>query len=269
MDKAIQVENLTFSYCSGPIILQDVSFTLPQGEFLGLIGPNGGGKTTLIKIILGIIATSGKVRIFGLQPQLPQARKQIGYVPQHSSVPKDFPATVADVALMGIKQNSLWRRRRKQAYDKLVHLAQVFALQNILEYPIAEISGGQMRRVFLVRALLREPSLLILDEPLAGVDSSGHSLFFEFLQKLRCERPISILMTSHHVDALRANTDRLMCLNRKVHFCDSANLISGQLIRHTYECELETFYHNREYHIFKNSGCRKNNNGSPHADSNE
>jgi zinc transport system ATP-binding protein len=253
---SIVVENLTFGYYAGREALQNISFNLPRGEFLGLIGPNGGGKTTLLKILLGILPyTRGEVRIFGHQPSSRQARRLVSYVPQHSNVPKDFPGTVRDIIWMGVSSGIWpWRPRDAAHVEKFCQLVAFFDLERIVEAPISEISGGQIRRVLLVRALLREPQLLVLDEPMAGVDSSGNTLFFEFVHKLRQLKQISIIMSSHDVDILRAQAGRLMCLNRVIHFCDSAHLVSDQLLKHTYQCELETFYHNRDYHIFRNPG---------------
>jgi zinc transport system ATP-binding protein len=265
MTDAVSVENLTFGYYPDSQVLEKVSFTLARGQFLGLIGPNGGGKTTLIKILLGILSVKqGRVLVFGNAPQSLRSRARIGYVPQLSNIPKDFPSTVRDVILMGVEGKWLtWRKRRTYYEERMAELASFFVLEKILTTPIGEISGGQTRRVLLVRALLRNPDLLILDEPMAGVDSSGNSLFFDFIQRLKETNQTSILMSSHDVETLRARADRLICLNKVVHFCDSAHLISTQLIRHTYQCELETFYHNRNYHIFKNaeSPCQEQEQG--------
>lgn len=259
---AIAVRDLTFGYYPGRVALEKISFALPRGEFLGLIGPNGGGKTTLLKILLGILPyRQGEVSIFGHAPQSRAARSLVSYVPQHSNVPKDFPGTVRDIIWMGTG-NVWWplQRRDHQRDERFRQLVSFFDVGRMLDAPIGEISGGQIRRVLLVRALLREPQLLVLDEPMAGVDSSGNTLFFEFIHKLRQLQQVSIIMSSHDVDILRAQAGRLMCLNRVIHFCDSANLVSDQLLHHTYQCELETFYHNRNYHIFRTPGqtCHEN-----------
>lgn len=260
MSEVILVDKLSFSYYPGVPVLENVGFSVQSGEFLGLIGPNGGGKTTLLKILLGILPVQqGKVKILGVAPHDLRARLAIGYVPQQASVPKNFPATVHDILEMGMEGKRFLWHSIAPYQKKLAALSEAFGLQKLLRVPICEISGGQMRRVFLVRALMREPALLVLDEPMAGVDSSGNILFFDFIHDLCHTNNIALLMTSHDVDILRAKADRLMCLNHVVHFCDSAHLISANLLHHTYNCELETFYHNRDYHIFKTADqpCEK------------
>ncbi len=263
MTPVISVENVSFAFPGASKVLENVSFQLQAGEFIGLIGPNGGGKTTLLKNIIGFLGNyQGKIEILGMNPKAKQARQKMGYVPQVASFPKDFPATVEDIILMGIYgRNPFVFFQSKKFRSELAKITEFLGLEKTLSKPIGEISRGQLRKVLLARALLREPDVLILDEPLAGVDSSGHIRFFEIIHDLQKSKGLSILMSSHHVESLRRHADAIVCLNRKVHFCNSADLITDKLITHTYECELEKFYHNRYFHILPDEkhSCQEEN----------
>jgi len=180
---AIQVENLHFSI-GGHAILKDVNLTLEQREFLAVIGPNGGGKTTLLKLMLGLLRPDrGKIEIFGGRPD--RYSHRIGYVPQHVDSNKRFPISVFDVTLMGRLQPGMKRTahrgKDRTAAEEALRRMEMWEFRN---HRIGELSGGQRQRVFIARALASEPDMLFLDEPTASVDAKGQTEFYNILKTL-------------------------------------------------------------------------------------
>ncbi len=208
-----RLDRVTFSYpgAAAPA-LEDVSLRVESRDFLGVIGPNGGGKTTLLKILLGLLEPGeGTVKVFGRRPS--RVRQRIGYVPQHASIDSSVPATALDVVLMGRLRLSSWgpsfgRAHRDAAEDAL-------ALTGTLELagrPIAELSGGQRQRVLIARALAAEAELLLLDEPTQGVDLHREREVLELLENLNETMPI--VMVSHDVHLVAAHLKSAVCVNR-------------------------------------------------------
>ncbi|MCF6281008.1 MAG: zinc ABC transporter ATP-binding protein ZnuC [Candidatus Polarisedimenticolaceae bacterium] len=184
----------------GRSILQDINLHLGEREILTLIGPNGSGKSSLVRVILGLIsATSGEVNL--------RKNLQVGYMPQHLKIDSLMPLTVSRFLLLGGK------RPQKRVHEVL---SEVGASQ-IINTPIQYISGGEMQRILLARALLREPQLLVLDEPVQGVDINGQLALYQLIQEIRDRYGCSILMISHDLHLVMAATDRVVCLNQ--HIC--------------------------------------------------
>ncbi len=226
------------------VILEDITFCLDEGVFLGLIGPNGGGKTTLLKIIVGLLPpTEGRINVFGRPPQeLADRRLRIGYVPQRPQVDRQFPATALDIVLMGAVQlagplpwfpNSL-RQRAREALERV-------GAADLADRPIGQMSGGQQQRVFLARALVTHPRLLVLDEPTSGLDSHGQQQFLHLLRDLRNDLGLTIIMVSHDVGQLGHYADQIACLNRRLHWHDKAELLTDHIVQHVYSCELDAY----------------------------
>lgn len=216
--KCIEVNNVSFSY-NGQPVLDNISFSVNNGEYLGIIGPNGGGKTTLIKIILGLLKpTTGTVKIFGTDIKEFQEKSLIGYVPQRiSQVASQFPATVKEVIETGrTARIGLFKRYTKDdglAIEKAIEVAGVARLKHRL---IEDLSGGERQRVFIARALSAEPKILILDEPSAGVDLASQEQFYTFIQKLNQELGLTILFISHDIDVVAHEVKCLLCLNKNL-----------------------------------------------------
>ena len=231
---AIEVEHLGFAYGDVPV-LEDVSLQVETGEFLGLVGPNAGGKSTLLKLVLGLLhPQQGRIRVLGRSPK--QARRHIGYVPQYPAFPRDFPIQVLDVVLMGrlglsrslLQQVGAWRGRdREHAQQTLKDVeAGDLAMQ-----PIGALSGGQLQRVLLARALVSEPEILILDEPTANIDQRLEGEIFELLAELK-ER-LTIVVVSHDIGFISSYVSRVACLNRTL-VCHHTEAIDGNLINDLY-----------------------------------
>lgn len=210
---AIAVSNLSFAY-NGHNVLTNVSLDIQQGEYVGVIGPNGGGKTTFLKLVLGLLQpTKGALTLFG-QPSR-KARKfgRIGYVPQRATqFEHRFPATVREVVQSGLSSIPL-QAQKEDAVQKAMEATDIVDIQSKLIY---ELSGGQRQRVFIARCLTTEPRMLLLDEPVTGVDAPSRERFYALLKKLNTENGITILFVTHDVDAIAREVGQVLCLNEKV-----------------------------------------------------
>jgi zinc transport system ATP-binding protein len=217
----IQVDQLNFAY-EAQTILEDVNLSVQAGEFLAIIGPNGGGKTTLLRLLLGLLQpNSGRIEILGAPPK--KARQRIGYVAQDIHINREFPITALDVVLMG-KLAPGWGRhiiRRKDRISAHEALEQM-GMGAYCRHRIGELSGGQRQRVLIARALVTQPKLLFLDEPTASIDAEGQSNFYCLLRELN--REVTIVMVSHDLMVLSSYVKSVACVNRYLHYHDHAEI---------------------------------------------
>src|ERR1700733_1148900 len=177
---AIKSNNLFFQYEETPI-LENVSFVIKQGEFVGIFGPNGGGKTTLLKLLLGFLKPQkGTVEILGESPKV--AREKMGYVPQISHLDRQFPITVLEVVMMGCLDKSPWHSYTEDAKEKAREALQEVDMLDFQNHSFGTLSGGQAQRVLIARALVSKPTILLLDEPTASVDSRAEADIYAFLK---------------------------------------------------------------------------------------
>lgn len=230
VDAVIVAEGLSFSYALAPV-LENVTFSVARGEFLGLVGPNAGGKSTLLKLILGLLEPmAGRLRVLGQPPG--KARKRLGYVPQYPAFARDFPITVTDAVLMGRlgTRPVIWayNAQDRAAVEKSLHEVEAGDLGR---RPLSTLSGGQLQRVLLARALVSDPEILILDEPTANIDHRVEGEIFELLAGLN-ER-MTILVVSHDIAFISGFVSRVACLNRTL-VCHPTGAIEGQVIRDLY-----------------------------------
>lgn len=244
----ISVKNVSFQY-ENQVVLQDINLEIEEGVFIGLIGPNGGGKTTLLKLILGLLKSyKGEIRLFERCPSnLKEIRHQIGYSPQKHNINLDFPISVWEVVLMGlVSKTGLFRRIQKYDKEYSLYLMEKMALIDVKDQPIGQLSGGQQQKVFLARALVSKPRLLILDEPTSSLDTTSQLNFTKLMFNLKKELNLSVIVVSHDVNTLAYNADKIVCLNKIIHFCDKSELLTEEIIKHAYTCELETYKNNRQ-----------------------
>jgi zinc transport system ATP-binding protein len=228
--RVIDIAHVHFAYESVPV-LTDVTLQVQVGEFIGLVGPNGGGKSTLLKLMLGLIKPdSGQVHILGRPPNAVSQR--IGYVPQYPKFPRDFPICVRDVVLMGCLGKHGWFKfNRKQALTTVRRVLIDVAAQDLEQRLIGTLSGGQLQRVLLARALATEPRLLLLDEPTANMDQHIEGELFELLAQLNSR--LTIVVVSHDIAFISRYINRVACLNRTL-VCHTTSCIDGQAVHTLY-----------------------------------
>ena len=212
---AIVFEGVVFGYGRGTV-LDDVNFRVAEGTFTALIGPNGAGKTTMLRLLLGLRRPeAGEVRVFGERPG--SRGHRIGYVPQKTGVPDDFPLTVADVVLMGRYPGMGWGRRPgaedRAAADRALERVDLGA---VAERRFGELSGGQQRRALIARALVSEPRLLLLDEPTAGLDPAAQARFYDTCCTLQRTEGLTLLAASHDVEVVARHADTVLLVDRTV-----------------------------------------------------
>ena len=244
----IKIRDLWFSYNSIPV-LKEVNLTVHRGDFVALLGPNGGGKTTLLKIMLGLLKPQrGNVHV--LDGPAGESSHRIGYMPQHVSFNQSFPISVLDVVLMGrLRSGRGWSRYSRK--DKM-------AAQKALEWVemgetnlrrIGELSGGQQQRVFIARALVDEPEILFLDEPTASVDTKHQTDLFDFLKELN--KTVTIIVVSHDVGIVSSHVKSVACVNQQVFHHDSAE-INEDMLEMAYQCcPVELVAHGLPHRILK------------------
>lgn len=235
----IEIDRVCFGY-GGPLVLEDVSLSVPPGEFLGLVGPNGGGKSTLLKIILGLIEpTAGRVTLLGRRPT--QARRAVGYVPQHPVFPRDFPITVEDAVLLGRIGRTRWWGGFPAVDRPIARKAmRETEVGDLAGRSLATLSGGQLQRVLIAQALASEPRVLLLDEPTANIDLRVESDIYSLLKHLSAR--LTIVVVSHDVGFISQYVTRVACLNRTL-LCHQTDAITGQTIEALYGTPVRMIHH--------------------------
>lgn len=242
----IEVEDVSLRYNENPV-LEHVSFSVKTGEYLGIIGPNGGGKTTLLKIIIGLLKPdAGKVKIFGQEIENFRERYQIGYVPQRAAQEEFyFPATVEEIVRSGrTARLGLFKRfgtEDSKAIENAMEIAGVAGYRGRL---IGRLSGGERQRVLIARALAGEPRILILDEPAGGVDIVSQERFYSFLLYLNREVGITIIFVSHDVGVIADEVNTVLCLNHRL-ICHGPpeNFIKEEFLEKVYGRKVTSVLH--------------------------
>jgi len=237
--KVIRVEDVWVHYDGVPV-LENVNLSVEESDFLGIIGPNGGGKTTLLKVILGLITpTRGRVSVLGRVPE--RSRHEVGYVSQHNLFDRDFPVSVWEVVLMGrLGRNRLFRSYRREDKMLVQGVLQTVGMLDYQNQQIGKLSGGEQQRVFIARALVSEPKVLLLDEPTASVDSTMQTEFYELLADLK--KRMAIVLVSHDISAISIYVDKIACLNRKLYYHGSKE-IGPEILEATYKCPVQMIAH--------------------------
>ncbi|NOR26508.1 MAG: ATP-binding cassette domain-containing protein [Desulforhopalus sp.] len=232
----VQIDDLYFYY-NGQEVLKDINLTVNKGDFVSIIGPNGGGKTTLLKLILGLLTPSrGTVKIKGKTPA--KNGTVIGYVPQVINHNLNFPASAMDVVLMGKYdpgKRFMFRNKRKDRQEALEALAQL-GMADYAGRKITDLSGGQRQRVLIARALVTHPELLVLDEPTASLDTKGQNDFFSLLKELN--RELTILVVTHDLLIVSSYAKSIACVNKRLHYHQTVGS-TGDLMEAYYSCSVE------------------------------
>jgi zinc transport system ATP-binding protein len=239
MTPLIELKGITAGY-DGQTVLNQVNLSIHEGDFIGIIGPNGGGKTTLLKVILGLLKPySGKVSYAVSKQNL------FGYLPQNSRIDQRFPINVTEVVLSGLMSEKGLYKNYTKSDKQLAHaLLDKYGLKEHKESAIGELSGGQMQRVFLCRAIISNPRILMLDEPMTYVDSQFEKEFYSILEELN--KTLSIVMVSHDLGTICSYVKSIACVNRELHYHHS-NLITNEQLQ-AYNCPIELLTHGQVPH---------------------
>lgn len=242
MTDAVTIADVSFSY-SGPPVLERVNLTIPEGEFLGLVGPNGSGKSTLLKLILGILdPQQGSIRIFGEHPE--RGRGRIGYMPQMTRFARDFPITVEETVLLGrLGKTSAFGFYRKKDREFARRAMDEVEVTHLRKRPIGTLSGGQLQRVLIARALAGEPDMLILDEPTSNIDMRMEEDIFDLLQTLN--KRVTILVVSHDIGFISQYIHRVACLNRTLQVHQTTE-ITHDILQSLYDHPVHMVAHKHE-----------------------
>ncbi|HIV74801.1 MAG TPA: metal ABC transporter ATP-binding protein [Candidatus Pseudogracilibacillus intestinigallinarum] len=219
-DTVIRLENISYQYEAKPV-LENVNLEIKRGDFMGLVGPNGGGKTTLIKIILGLLKPdTGKVFLLDQPIDHFHDWNRIGFVSQKANTfNKGFPATVYEVVALDLTAKiGYFKFFRKKEKEKILAAIDAVDMGAYTYQNIGNLSGGQQQRVFIARALVNEPELLILDEPTVGVDHQNVARFYDLLHKLNIENNLTLLLVTHDTGAMTEHATNIVCLNKTLHF---------------------------------------------------
>ena len=240
MNPVINIDNVSFTYTREPV-LKNVSLAIADEEFLGIVGPNAGGKSTLIKLILGLIEPdSGTIKVLDQSPD--ESRSHIGYVPQYPTFSRrDFPINVRDTVLMGRLGISNWYGGYSREDHNIAKDA-MYAVEvlDIADRPIGSLSGGQLQRVLIARALACKPEILILDEPTANIDMRVEEDIFGLLKQYNDH--MTIIVVSHDIGFISGYVDRVACLNQTL-VCHTTAEISGKTIEELYGLPVKMIHH--------------------------
>jgi len=241
----LSIKNLYAGY-EHETILQDVNLEVFSTDFIGLIGPNGGGKSTLLKVILGLLPPQrGDVRVLGMTPK--QGRRFIGYVPQFVESDRDFPISVWETVSLGLVSGwSPFRRFTKQETSRIEEALEVVGISNLRRKPMGELSGGQRQRVFIARALVSDPKILLLDEPTASIDPNVTQDVYDLLGRLN-ER-MAILLITHDMMAISSYTKTIACLNRKLIYHNGKEL-TPEMLDSAYGCPVDLIAHGLPHRV--------------------
>jgi len=238
---AVNVEHL-YVIKEGKTILEDINLKVYEGEIVAVVGPNGGGKTTFLKTLLGLVEpTKGKVEIFNLPPKEAVKKHLIGYIPQRVNFKRDSCLSALDVVLLGMYYLKLPKEEKiKRALESL----KLFGVDHLKDRRFSDLSGGQQQRVNLARVVAAEPKLLLLDEPTTGIDFSGQQTFYEQIKKLRDKKGFTVIMVTHDVGVVWQYVDKAVCINRKLHYHGEPQaILKPEILKLVYGTEMVPLYH--------------------------
>ncbi|MFA7407467.1 MAG: ABC transporter ATP-binding protein [Anaerolineaceae bacterium] len=242
----VEIKNLYAGY-QYEMILEDINLTIEQDDFIGLIGPNGGGKTTLLRVILGLLQPkSGSIAVMGEKPE--KGRRRIGYVPQFAEYDTEFPISVRNVVRMGRLSSQRLFKPYSTEDDRVVD--ERLAWVDMLEYQdraVRELSGGQRQRVYIARALTTNPALLVLDEPTISVDIEARTQIYELLHKINQEG-VTIFLVTHDLNVISSYVKTIGCLNRKLHY-HGEKQITDEMLQSTYGCPVDLIAHGLPHRV--------------------
>jgi len=242
----VEIRDLSIKYPNGVMALEGINVDVNERDLIALIGPNGAGKSTLLKVILGLTKpTSGSVKLFGC-PDLSKNLKYVGYVPQSAQArDPNLPFSVYETVMLGRTPHAgLFHGMGAEDRQKVEETLKLFGIYELKDRKIGQLSGGQSQRVFLAKAMVAEPKLLLLDEPTSGVDTTSKKEFYNILERLNKERGITIILSSHDIGVITKIANRVLCINRSQFFCGENEDFSADIeIHKMYEHPVEIMEH--------------------------
>lgn len=243
--KSVEINDLSVKF-NEQLVLKDINFSIGEKDFVAIIGPNGGGKSTLLKIILGILTPdTGDVKVFGKAPK--KARNLMGYLSQNLKFDHDFPINVFETVLTG-RYHGLFKGYTKKDDEVVLQALKDVEMDEFKDRQISKLSGGQMQRVFIARAIVREPKLLIMDEPMASIDPEMQHSFYELMSRLK--NNMAIVLVSHDVGAVSTHVDKIVCLNQELFYHGPVeNAANG--LEEIYHCPIELISHGIPHRVLR------------------
>lgn len=255
MSKILEIRNLSVGYDDNPYVLKNVNLNVFQHDFLGIIGPNGGGKTTLLKTILGLVKpTDGSISFF--RKNVKTDKINIGYLPQINQIDKKFPISVHDVILSGLTiKRRIFSPYTKEQKEKVGVITHQMGLDKLIDRPIGALSGGQLQRTLLGRAIIDDPDLLVLDEPNSYVDKRFETDFYKILEDIN--KDTAIILVSHDVGTVISLVKNIACVNEGLHYHSGTNITTEWLEESYSACPIEIIGHGDFPHrvLDKHEGC--------------
>jgi len=246
--KVVTFKNVYFNYGGALDVLKNINFEVQSNDIVGIIGPNGGGKTTLLKLLLGLLdPTRGEIKLFGITPS--EGRIYAGYVPQNVPFDRYFPVRVIDVVLSGIlTANSFFGSYSKPETEKALNALEIVEMAGLKNNPIGELSEGQKQRVFIARALVSDPRLLILDEPTSSIDTVMEKTVYGLLLKLK--EKMAIIIVSHDIGAVSSYVEKIACLNTELYYHNSKEITAEDLSK-VYKCPVDLIAHGVPHRVLE------------------
>ncbi len=245
----LQVEDLTVSR-SGELVIENANFSINRGDYVGIVGPNGGGKTTLINAILNFLPVSrGQIRLFGVDITKFSAWEKLAYISQNATAfESQDPLTVRELVSLGcIRKGNIGRMFEREDWDAVDESIKFMGLSDVANRRIGQLSGGQKQRVFVAKALARKPELIFLDEPIVGVDSEAQEKFYKKLSDLNIERQTTILIVTHDLTSVFCRMSKVLCVNRKVEVAQiTEGLDANSLLKRAYGDHFHFVFHQHE-----------------------
>lgn len=236
----IKTNGLNFSYTRGEPVLTNVDLSIEEFESVCIVGPNGGGKTTLLMLMLGMLEpSSGSIEVCGGSPR--EGRSLIGYMPQYFNLDKEFPVTALEVVLMGCLHKHFWGRYSKSDREAAMAALDEMDVADLAGRRFADMSGGQRQRVLISRALVGDPKVLLLDEPTANVDPGVQEMFYDKLEALN--KKLTLIIVSHDLGFVSNNISTVVCVNRNVNVHPVSQL-TGDMVSEMYGYDVSLIHHN-------------------------